>query len=116
MALTEILIWIGILVISAIPLNLAVKLLGGKSSIVKVLLVYLMVSLFIMLSEYFIGKGFLASIVVFIGMLFFYKHMFKMGWLRSFLAWIAQFVIIALLGVLLALIGVAITVPTLFDI
>lgn len=115
MALMEIMIWVVILIISAIPLNVAVKMLGGKSSIVKVLLVYLMVSLFIMLIEYFIGQGFFASIVVFIGMLFFYKHMFKMGWLRSFLAWIAQFVIIAILGVILALLGVAIAVPTLFD-
>ncbi len=103
MSLTSIIILIVVLVVSAIPLNLAVKILGGRSSILKVILVNFIVGL---IGAYLNSTlGWLAGIVSFIAMLFIYKIIFGLGWIRAFLAWILQAVIIAIIIIALILIA-----------
>ncbi|MBN2458350.1 hypothetical protein JXB31_04435 [Candidatus Woesearchaeota archaeon] len=103
------LLWIVIVwVLSAIPLNIAVKLLRGKSTLIKAILVNLVVAvLTALINGFFDAHTSIALIVGFIVLLLVYKVMFSMGWLRSFLAWILQFVIIAIVIVVLALFGLS---------
>ncbi|MGM5482114.1 MAG: hypothetical protein ACQESF_01505 [Nanobdellota archaeon] len=99
------LLWILlIMVLSAIPLNIAVKILGGKSSIVKVIFANIIIAVL----AYFIQSkvGSFVGLLSFVVMLFVYKVMFDMGWLRSFLAWLLQYVLIVLFFVLLILAGI----------
>lgn len=101
------LIWfLVILIISAIPLNIAVKLLGGRSSILKVIFANILAGILAFFIEMFLGGGFWISVLIFIAMLLVYKSMFEMGWIRSFLAWLLQFVIIAIIMIILALLGI----------
>lgn len=93
-----------IIILSAIPLNIAVKLLGGKSSIVKVIFANIIVAVLGYLIQSQIGV--FAGLLTFIIMLFVYKIMFDMGWIRSFLAWLLQYVLILIFFVILALAGI----------
>ena len=108
MAIGEI-IWLVIIwVISAIPLNIAVKMIGGHSSIIKVIIANLIVG---MVAAYLNNMfGFIAVILSFIVMLFIYKLIFKIGWIRAILAWFLQFVIIAIFFIVLLLLGVSLLV------
>ncbi len=76
-------------IISALPLYFAVKFLGGKATILKVILVNIAVGLL----------GFLLNIPIigFILLLLIYKEMFELSWFRAFLAWILQFVVAVIL-------------------
>ncbi len=76
---------VAILIISALPLYFAVKFLGGKATIFKVLMVNLIVGV--------IGAALDMPIIGFVLLLFVYKEVFKMSWLSAFLAWILQFIV-----------------------
>ncbi|MBW2981232.1 hypothetical protein KY360_07485 [Candidatus Woesearchaeota archaeon] len=84
-----------IIVLSALPLYLAVKLLGGKATILKVILVNVIVGIIIPVVKNFIGL--FGGIVAFIVLLFIYKEMFSLGWIRAFIVWIMQFIVVAIL-------------------
>lgn len=104
MDITGLLWYLLIIVLSAIPLNIAVKLLGGRSSIVKVIFANIVIAIL----GYFIQTeiGTFASLLTFIVMLFVYKVMFEMGWIRSFLAWLLQYVLILIFFIILGLAGI----------
>jgi len=101
----HILWWVIVLIISAIPLNIAVKLLGGKSSLFKVILVNLILGVI----NGFIDTKFalFSGILSFVALLFIYKIMFDLGWLRAFLVWILQFVIAFILTLILLFLGIS---------
>ena len=96
--------WVVVLVVSAIPLNIAVKLLGGRSSLLKVVAINLLMGLV---------NGFLdaklriySGIASFIILLLLYRFMFDIGWIRAILAWVLQFVLVAAFMIALMLLGV----------
>jgi hypothetical protein len=101
--LYEALVWILISAISAIPLNLAVKALGGKSSWLKAILVNIILDIINIFLSPQIRFGYI--IISFILKLFIYKLMFRIGWIKALLAWILQYIIAVLLVILLAVIG-----------
>ena len=105
--LVRILIKILIIIISAIPLYLAVKLLRGKTTLMKVIIVNFLVAVAAFLIELIVSLGWLGSLLTAVALLFIYKSMFKIGWVRSILVWLLQIVIAALLMMLFALFGVA---------
>lgn len=105
MVLIKLLILVAILVVSAIPLNLAVKLLGGRSSILKVIAANILAGVLGYLILVYVGEY--VAILSFIAMILIYRSMFRMGWIRSMLAWLLQFVIIAIIIVVLLLFGVS---------
>lgn len=84
-------------VLSAIPLNIAVNLLEGKSSWVKAIIVNLFVALISFVIGIYVGK--FSGLLSFLILLFIYKIMFKMGWIRCIVAWLLQLGIIALFWV-----------------
>jgi hypothetical protein len=106
MAVLEIILMVVVFLIAAIPLHITVKLLGGDSSLIKAAIVNFLVGLASGVISFFL-KSF-AGVISFIALLFIYKTMFDIGWIRALLAWLLQGVIIVLLIVLLAAIGLMI--------
>ena len=89
-----------VLVMSSLPLYFAVKFLGGKATILKVIFVNLIVGVI---------SGVLAiPLLGFILLLFIYKKFFELSWLKAFLASILQFVVAAILVVVaVVVLGIA---------
>lgn len=92
-----------VIVVSALPLYLAVTFLGGRTSILKTFLVMIITALVVSMVSATIPFG---GIIAFILLIWIYKEMFQMGWLRAFLAWILQIVFIIVLFALLAVFGI----------
>lgn len=91
-----------ILIISALPLYFAVKILGGDASVFKVLFVNLVVGI--------IGIVVNSHLIVFLMLIFVYKMMFRLSWIAAFLAWILQFVIALVLVALAIILGAGIAI------
>ena len=89
-----------LLVISSLPLYFAVKFLGGKATILKVIFVNLFVG---------IVSGVLSiPLLGFILLLFIYKKFFELSWLKAFFALILQFVVAVILVVIaIVVLGIA---------
>ena len=102
LALTFILL-IVVFLITAIPLNISVKILGGNSSIVWAAIANLIAGICAAFIYIFLARY--AALISFIALLLVYKLMFSLGWIRAFLAWILQGVIGLLLIWLLIMLG-----------
>ncbi len=89
-----------IIIISALPLYFAVKFLGGKATIFKVLMVNLIVGI--------VGAVLDVPVVGFVLLLFVYKEVFKLSWFSAFFAWILQFVVALALVIGAVAFGVAV--------
>jgi hypothetical protein len=90
MALENILIIVGAFIISALPLYMAVKMLGGRATILKTILVNILCS--VIIGVIYLVLPF-ASIIAFIALLWIYHEMFRLKWFKAFLAWIISIVI-----------------------
>jgi len=102
-SLISIFLYLIVFVISSIPLWLALKFMGGKGSIIKVVLVNVIVGIVMgVLLETFQRFGFLIAFII---VLYIYKEMFRLGWIRALLAWLLQGVVVIVLILILRLIG-----------
>jgi len=105
---TVILVIVIAIIASALPLYLAVKLLGGDASILKVFLTNILVAVVSSALTYFIGMETLYLLIVIVIL---YKFIFDLGILRAFIVWFLQYVIAAILFIaMLALLGVSLFV------
>ncbi len=92
MALETLLYIIVVFALSALPLNLAVKILSGHSTLFRVVLVNIVAAVITYaINLYFPHYG---TIISFFTLLFMYSVMFDLSYFRAFIAWILQFVII----------------------
>lgn len=108
------LILILVFLISAIPLYLSVKFLGGKTTLLKTALVSLLAAIVVaVVNNYFKVFG---GIIAFILMIWIYREMFKLKWIKALLAWALQFVILFILIVITLFIAslLGISIPALF--
>ena len=81
-------------IVSALPLHFAVKFFGGKTNVIKTLVVMLFGSFLVSLVRGTLGIfGGLAAFVVLIWL---YRISFHLGWAKAILVWLLQFVILAL--------------------
>ncbi|MCB9362239.1 hypothetical protein H6504_02280 [Candidatus Woesearchaeota archaeon] len=105
----DLIITIIVMILAAIPLNIAAKMLGGDSSIWKAVFVNLLYGLavFFLTPVLQSSLGSWTPLILFIINLFLFRAMFDVGWLRAFLIWIAQFLILILLVVLLIMLGIS---------
>ena len=109
LAIILITVWI-VLAISAIPLYIAVKVLGGEASILKVIVTNLLVG-FMGVLIYFEFPAF-SGIITMVALLLIYSFMFKLSIIRAFVAWILQGIVaFALMMVAVLLLGVPISIP-----
>jgi hypothetical protein len=102
LSLIAIIVVLLMLMIAALPLNLAVKLLGGRSSTLKVIITNLLTAFIVYLIYEFVNHY--AGFIAFIATILVYRIAFRLGWIRAFLAWILQ----AVIALILVLVGVAI--------
>ncbi len=70
-------------ILTAIPLYFAVIFLGGKTTIAKTVLVNLLCAVVLAFIRDYLGKS--AGIAGFFSVIFVYKVIFEIGWLRAFL-------------------------------
>jgi hypothetical protein len=82
------------IIISSLPLYLAVKLFGGKTSILNVFLTNILVGIVSIVLMKIFGLG---SLIVLLFTIILYSIIFEMGLIRSFFAWFIQYIIAALL-------------------
>ncbi len=104
--LVLLLITLAIFIISALPLYFAVKMLGGKATLLKILIINLIVALVSFMINFLFQTW--GGLIAFILMIWIYKDFFKLGWLRALLAWLLQFVFAVIIVIILALLGVTI--------
>lgn len=92
-----------VLVLSALPLYFAVKLIGGEAGIVRIILMSLILSFASFGAANFIGV--FAGVFMMFATLFVYTVAFRISFLKAFIAWILQyvFVFIAIMVVLFLL-------------
>lgn len=101
--IADIIIWIIVFLVSAIPLHISVKLLGGRTSLLKTALIAFLAGIItVAIENYFSIFG---SIFAFIVLIWIYHEAFRLKWLKSFFAWILQFVVIAIIFFILGLLG-----------
>jgi hypothetical protein len=93
-----------LLILTAIPLHIAVKLLGGNSSIVKAMLVNIITG--ILTTTFRTQYGYLGIVLGFLFTLWIYREVFRLIWIKSFLVFIVQAFIILLGALFLILLGV----------
>jgi hypothetical protein len=100
-----IIIWIILVfLISAIPLDISVKLLGGKTNLIKTALIALVAGLVFSFLRGIL-TSFFGALLAFVVMIWIYREAFRLRLFKAFLAWILQFVFLALFFMVLALIG-----------
>lgn len=91
-------------VLTTIPLHLAVKLLGGKTTFFKTFFVLLISGIItVAITTFFPWGGIIALIVL----IWIYSEMFHIGMIRAFFVWLVQIIIIALLMLILAFAGLS---------
>lgn len=84
-----------ILIFSALPLHLAVKVLGGDTTIFKTSMVMVLSGIATSAIEWFFGI--FSGIIAFILVLFIYMLTFGLSLLRAFFVWILQVVFVGVL-------------------
>jgi hypothetical protein len=92
---------IAALVISALPLYFALKLVGGQGGIFRILVLSLLLSFASIGAARFIGI--FAGLFMLFATLFVYSLAFKISIFRAFIAWVLQYVFV-FLAVFIALI------------
>lgn len=105
LGIVGLLILLAVMLVAAIPLTIAVKLMGGEASLMKVVFANILVGVIVYGVKFLFAS--IPGFVSFVLMLFIYKVMFKLGWLKTFFAWLLQIVVIIILTAVLTLLGVA---------
>jgi len=83
-----------IFLLSAVPLYLAVKLLGGKTTLLKTAFITLVSGIIVVAIEQFFRIW--GGLIAFIVLIWIYHEAFRLKWFKAFLAWILQFIILVL--------------------
>ena len=109
MALEQILIGALILllviIISALPLHLAAKAVGGKSSILKSFLIMILVGIASVLLNLILPA--FGTILTWIILIIIFKEAYNISWLKSILVWLLWIAFVIILGILLSLLGLS---------
>ncbi|MBN1503009.1 hypothetical protein JW930_05685 [Candidatus Woesearchaeota archaeon] len=93
-----------IFIIASLPLYFAVKLLGGKTSLLKTVLVNFIAG--IVYSFIASQLGFLGRILAFFLLIWIYHEVFRLRWLKAFFAWLIQLFIVLLFYIIMFLLAV----------
>ena len=101
--LTTIILIAAIFLISAIPLNIAARLMGGRTHLLMTALVNVVAGVAVALVQVYVHT--FGGIVSFVLLLFIYKIFFRIGWIRALLVWGIQLVLTAMLIGIAALFG-----------
>lgn len=95
-----------IFLVSAIPLNIAARLLGGQTHLLQTAVINIIAGVIVALVHWYVPV--FGGIIAFVALLFIYRMFFKVGWIKAFLIWILQLILTAALITVAAMIGFAI--------
>lgn len=95
-----------VFVISALPLHWSVKLLGGKSSILKAFLITLIAGFVLSLPKLIFDSW--GGIIGLFLLIWIYREVFKLKWIKAFLAWILQLIFIFIFSLIFTALGIGI--------
>jgi len=100
--LINILLIMGIFILSVLPLHRAIKIMKGKTSFPKTLFIVLIAGTIIS----FVNSLFsiLGSIVAFILLIWIYHKSFRLKWWKAFMVWFLHLVFVAVGGIILSII------------
>lgn len=101
-----------IIVVSALPLHIAVKIMRGKTHLLKTIVVMFITSLIITVISTLVPFG---AILAFIILIWLYRELFKLKWYKAFIVWFLQLVFISLLIFLVSIVGISFTIFSLFS-
>ncbi len=96
-----------LIILSSLPLYMAVKFLGGKATIMKVFFTNIIVALILAVLTYLFSMGWIWILLVTV---LFYSYIFSMGIFKSLIAWVLQYIFAAVLFVIVLLI-LGISIP-----
>ena len=82
-------------VISALPLYIAVKILGGKTTLIRTVIVMIVSGVLVSFSQSF--GGIYGGLMAFILVLWLYRISFELGWIRAMFVWAGQFIVLTIL-------------------
>ena len=94
-----------IFVISALPLYFAVRLMGGKTSLLKTVFVTLISGLIV--SAVRAKFRIFGALIAFFILIWIYHEVFRLKWLKALIAWVLQFVVIAIFYFIAIALGLA---------
>ncbi|HLC96491.1 MAG TPA: hypothetical protein VJH97_04170 [Candidatus Nanoarchaeia archaeon] len=90
-----------IFILSALPLYFAVKLLGGKSSLIKATLVTVISG--ILVSAIQAAFGLWGVLISFAALIWIYHEIFRLKWFKALLVWLIQGIILLLFSVIVGI-------------
>jgi hypothetical protein len=103
--LWTILITLVIIIISALPLHLAVVFLNGRTSILRTFLVMLVVGV---LSSVVISfLPFWGVFIAWILLIWIFHEMFRLKWVKAVIAWVLWLIFIIIMGWILSVFGLS---------
>jgi hypothetical protein len=103
--LMTIMIGLTVIIVSALPLHLAVGLLGGRSSILRVFLVMVLTAIITIVVNMILPIW--GTFVAWFLLIFVFRESFKLKWIKAILAWILWIVFIFLFSLFLGFLGLS---------
>ncbi|NCC71132.1 hypothetical protein EOM09_06130 [bacterium] len=100
----KILVIILIFILSALPLHISVRILGGRTNILKSFLVTFGAGIVAAFFAAILPFGAIFALII---LIWIYREMFRLKWFKAFIAWILQLLFIFLLGIILMIFGLS---------
>jgi len=83
-----------IFIVSSLPLYFAVKFLRGKTTLLKTVLINLLTGVVVYaINETFLRYG---TLIAFVALIWIYHEMFRLKWLKAFIAWVLEIIFVAI--------------------
>lgn len=100
-ALRAFLLGFVLFMLSSLPLHFSVKLLGGKTSILKTMLVVFVSGIIVTAIQNYVQL--IGGLIAFLVLIWIYHEIFRLKWFKAFAAWLLQFVFIVIIYLLAAI-------------
>lgn len=109
--LITILVLILLFLIIALPLHLSVRVMGGRTTILKSFLVVVLTGV---LSSLIYANFKYGGVIAFLLLIWIYREMFRLKWLKAILVWLIEIILIGIFTVIFAVLGIGILTFSLF--
>lgn len=109
--LITILVLILLFLIIALPLHLAVRFMGGRTTILKSFLVVVLTGV---LSALIYANFKYGGIIAFLLLIWIYREMFRLKWIKAVLVWVIEIVLIVIFTAIFAILGIGVLTFSLF--
>jgi hypothetical protein len=110
--LMTIILGLVVIVVSALPLHLAVGMLGGRSSILRAFIVMIVTAVGTIIVNFFLPVW--GIFVSWFLLIWVFRESFRLKWFKAILAWILWIVFIFLFSLLLGVFGLSFLTFNLF--